>query len=160
MHVEGPHIVKRSKKMVPLCVTSLIVLAQRQNMFSVVKGEVRYRREYWAEDIDNLSHGRYLPVEPYAENVHAEDTHPNILTGISRHGNSPASEREPGTAKVKVIGFTNIVQEAWDRKGPLVKECDLELLEERVGHPRKKSFQVYARTLEHKPTKACKGDVY
>jgi len=38
-----------------------------------------------------MSHGRYLPSKPSAENLHAEDTHVDTLTGISQHGNTPHS---------------------------------------------------------------------
>lgn len=92
--------------------------------------------------------------------MHAEDTHIDTLAGISQHGNAPTRERELHTANVEVIGFTNILQEGWYRKGSLGEECDLKLLEERGGHPRKKSCQINTRTFEPKPPKVCKGDVF
>jgi hypothetical protein len=72
----------------------------------------------------------------------------------------PTRERELDTANVEVIGFADILPEERYRKGPLGEECDLELLEEGGGHPRKKSFQIHTRTFEPKPAKICKGDVF
>jgi len=88
-----------------------------------------------------------------------EDTYTDPLTRISRHGNSPITERELSTAEVEIISCAHILQEAWDRKGKLAKEGDLESLEERGGHPRKESFQVSGRTFKHKAAKVRKGDV-
>jgi hypothetical protein len=46
-----------------------------------------------------------------------------------------------------------------DRICQLVKENDLEHLEDRGGHPRKECFQVSASTFKSKPMKVGKSDV-
>ena len=46
-----------------------------------------------------------------------------------------------------------------DRTCRLVKENDLELLEDRGGHLQKECFHVSVRTFKSKPTKVGKSDV-
>jgi len=79
--------------------------------------------------------------------------------GIYRHSNFLIIECELGTAKVEVTNFAHILLEAWDRKVQLAKERNLELLEERGGHPKEKNFQVITNTFKPKPAKVRKGDV-
>jgi hypothetical protein len=51
------------------------------------------------------------------------------------------------------------LQEVWDGKIVLMEEQDLELLEQRGGHSRKKSFQVAVNPPEPKPAKVRECDV-
>jgi len=79
--------------------------------------------------------------------------------GIYRHSDSLIIERKLGTTKAELISLAHIPKEAWERIGQLVKERDLEILEERGGHPREKSFQMITLAFIPKPAKVRKGDM-
>jgi len=76
-------------------------------MVSIVKSELHHCRECWFEDIKNLRHGGYLPVEGFAENMYIEGKHGNLRMGEYPHSNSPIIETEPGIAKPEAIGDCN-----------------------------------------------------
>jgi hypothetical protein len=57
-------------------------------MYLVFESEVLYRREYLTERIENLSHGRYLPVEVPAADMYGKGIHLGLLWRIHFHTNS------------------------------------------------------------------------
>jgi len=128
-------------------------------MLGVVNSEVHHCREYRLEVIENLCHGRYLPVEVFAEDMNVEGKHGGFGAGIYPHGDSFIVEAEPGDAEPEVFGDCHELLEGWDRKAKLVEEVDFERHQERSGHVRKQRLQVLADAREGKPAEVRKCDV-
>src|SRR5260221_12227473 len=125
-------------------------------MLGVVNGEVHHCGEYFFEVIENLCHGRYLPVEVFAEDMNVEGEYSGFGAGIYPHRDSCIVEAEPGNAEPEVFGDCHELLEGWDRKSKLVEEVNFERHEERGGHVRKKRFQVLADAREGKPAEVRK----
>jgi len=125
-------------------------------MLGVVNGEVHYRRKYIFEVIENLCHGRYLPVEVFTEDMDVEGKDGGFGAGIYPHRDSRIVEAEPGNAEPEVFGDLHESLEARDRKSKLVEEVNFERHDERGAHVRKKRFQVFADAREGKPAEARK----
>ena len=128
-------------------------------MFPVFKSEILHRREHLTERIDNLCHGRYLPVEVPAEDIYAKERRLGLLRGINLHTNSTTNEEELGTPKPEVFCCVHKLQETWDGKRELVVKVNKELLKARGGHPMNKCFQVGGNTSEPEIAKVRECDV-
>jgi hypothetical protein len=126
-------------------------------MFLVSKSEMLHRREHLAERIENLCHGRDLPVEVPAVDIYEKGTHLGP-TGIHRHKDSLLVELEFGTVEPEVLCCVHKLQETWDRKCELVEKDNLKLLEARGGDPMNECFQVSANTGEQEPVKVREYD--
>ena len=100
-----------------------------------------------------------MPTARRPVKVQGERGHPRTLMGIYRHSNFLIVERKLGTTKAELISLAHILKDAWERIGQLVKERDLEILEERGSNPREKSFQIITLAFIPKPSKIRKGDV-
>ena len=128
-------------------------------MLGVVNGEVHHRREYCFEVIENLCHGRYLPIEVFTEDVNVEGKQGCFGAGIYPHCDASIMEAEPGDAEPEVFGDRHKLLEAWDRETKLVEEVNFERHQDGSCHVRKKRFQVFADAREGKPTEVRKCDV-
>ena len=128
-------------------------------MYLVFKSEMLHRREQMAERIENLCHGRYLPIEVPAGDIYNEGRfHIGLPRGIDLHLNLIVIEPEFCGVAPKVLYCVYKLHETWDRKRELVEEDNSELLEARSGGPMNKCFQVGANTTE--PEKAKVGECY
>src|SRR6266436_5290036 len=108
-------------------------------MYSVSKSEMFHRREYLAERIENLGHGRYLPVEVPAVDIYGKGKHLG-LTGMDVHINPFVVEFEPGTVESGDLCPFHKLQERWKGKRELLEEVKLDLLEARGGNPTNNRF--------------------
>jgi len=72
-------------------------------MFSVVKSEIRHWGECWFKDAENLCHGRYLPVEVFAENMYIKGKHGGLRVGIYPNCHSAIMETDPGCAESEIL---------------------------------------------------------
>ena len=128
-------------------------------MSLVFKSEMFHHREQMAKRIEDLCHGRYLPIEVPAEDIYDEGRfHLGLPRGIDLHMNVLAVEPEFCAVEPEVLCCVHKLHETWDRKRELVEEVNLELLEARSGDPMNKCFQVGANTTE--PEKAKVGECY
>ena len=128
-------------------------------MYLMFKSEMLHRREQMAERIENLCHGRYLPIEVPAEDIYEEGRfHLGLPRGIDLRMNLLTIEPEFCGVEPEVLCCVHKLHETWDRKCELVEEDNLELLEARSGDPTNKCFQVGANTTE--PEKAKAGECY
>ena len=128
-------------------------------MLGVVNSEVHHRREYRPEVIENLCHGRNLPVKVFAENMNVEGKHGGFGAGIYPHCDSSIVEAEPGNAEPEVFGNCHELLEGRDRKAELVEEVDFERHQERSGYVSKQRLQVLADAREGKPAEVGECDV-
>jgi hypothetical protein len=123
-------------------------------MYLVFKSEMLHRREQMAERIENLCHGRYLPIEVPAEDKYGEGrVHLGLPKGIDPHMNSIVIEHEYCAVEPEVLCCVHKLRETWDRKRELVEEVNVELLEVRSGDPMNECFQVGANTTEYEKAK-------
>ena len=138
---KGLHIAKRPKKFAPLGAVDLIVLFRRPIMNFVRKSEMFRGGEYWAERIENLGHGGYLPVEVPGADTNEKGIQWHIgLRGIDSHVNSLARKVELGTVEPEVFCSPDELQELWKGKRELIEVDNLEILEARSGDPTKNRF--------------------
>jgi hypothetical protein len=123
-------------------------------MYFVYEGKMLHRRESLAKRIENLRHGRYLPVK-----VPTVDTYVKgiclvlvlgLLTGIDLHINMIVKELEPAVAEPEVLCRVHELHEVRDGKGELLEEEDLELLEARGRDPTNNCFHVSTDASEPK----------
>ena len=118
-------------------------------MYLVFKSEMLHRREQMAERIENLCHGRYLPIEVPAEDKYNEGHfHLGLPRGIDLHKNSIVLEPKICAVEPEVLCCVHKLHETWDRKCELGEELNFELLKARSGDPMNKCFQVGANTKE------------
>jgi hypothetical protein len=127
-------------------------------MFPVFKSEVLHCREHWADYIEYLCHGRYLPVEVTAVNNDTKIIHGGLFMRIHLNANVLVRELEFGSLESEVICCAHKVQKVWDGKRELVEDLNLELLEARCRNSIKKFFQVSCNTFEPETAKIRKSD--
>src|SRR5258708_6077367 len=130
-------------------------------MDPVFKSEMLYRREYLVKRMENLCHGRHLPVEVPAVACYDEGIRLGPLAEVEIHINSLAGELELGTVEPEVLCRVHKLQEMRDgkREFKLLEEVNFELLEARSGDSTNDLFQVSANTSEPKPAKVRKSDM-
>jgi hypothetical protein len=109
-------------------------------MYLVHESEMLHRREHLAKRIENLSHGRYLPVkvptvDTYVKGMHVSILVLGLLRGIDLHINMLVKELELAVAEPEVLCRVHKLHEVRDGKGGLLEEEDLELLEARGRDP-------------------------
>jgi hypothetical protein len=146
---KGPHVAKRPKDLTPLDAGDLVVLFRRQTVFFVFENKIFHRGEHLAGKIENLRHGRDLPVEVPGVDPYKKGMRPkciSLLTGIDIHIDSLPREPEYGTLKRGVFCCVRKLQEMWDGKRELVEKLNLDLLEARGGDLMNKCFQVNVNT--------------
>ena len=97
------HITKRAKKFAPLYAVDPIVLFGRLTVYLVFKSEMFYRREHLGELMENLCHGRYLPVEVPAVDGYGKSVHLGISIAVHLHINLPSGKLEFGTPEPQVL---------------------------------------------------------
>ncbi|KAF8469433.1 hypothetical protein DFH94DRAFT_773868 [Russula ochroleuca] len=128
-------------------------------MCLVFENEMLHRRKYLTERIENLGHGRYLPVEVPAVDTCGKDIRLGLLAGIETHVNVFTGEPETSTVGLEVLCCVHKLQEPWNGKRELLEERNEDLLEARGGDSTNNCFQVSTNSLERKVTKVRKGDV-
>ena len=97
------HVTKQAKKFAPLYVVNPIVLFGRLTVYLVFKSEMFYRREHLGELMENLCHGRYLPVEVPAVDGYGKSVHLGISIAVHLHINLPSRKLEFGTPEPQVL---------------------------------------------------------
>jgi hypothetical protein len=110
--------------------------------YLVLKSEIFHHKEHLADRIENLCHGRDLPVKVPTFGNYANDMHLRLSTGIERHINYRLGEPEDGTVEPEILCYVHKLQETGDGKCQLVEEFNLKLLEARSDNPMNKRFQV------------------
>jgi hypothetical protein len=109
----------------------------------VLESEILHLREYLTKRIENLSHGRYLPVEVPAADFHLKGMHLG-LGRIHLHVNLTLREPEFDTVEPQVLCCVYKLQEMWNKKCELLEETNLELLKARGRDATKERFRVRA----------------
>jgi hypothetical protein len=129
-------------------------------MYVVFESEMLHRREYLTKRIENLCHGKHLPVEvPAVDNYGKGIICLGLLVGIEIYMTSPLAEIKPGPVELDVLLCVHELQETRNRKCELLEELNDELLEARSGDSANNLFQVSANTPEEKPAEVRKCDV-
>jgi hypothetical protein len=132
-------------------------------MYLVYESEIFHHGESLTKRIENLSHGRYLPVKVPAVDTYVKGIHLGLvlglLTGIYLHINKLVKELEPAVAEPEVLRRVHKLHEVRDGKGELLEEEDLELLEARGRYPTNNCFHVSADASEPKVAKVRKCDM-
>src|SRR6266566_2140295 len=132
-------------------------------MYLVYESEMLNRREHLAKRIENLSHGRYLPVKAPTVDTYVKAIHLGLviglLTGIYIHINMLIKELELAVAEPEVLCRVHKLHEVRDGKGELLEEEDLELLEARGRDPTNKCIDVTADASEPKVAEVRKCDM-
>src|SRR5258707_2175594 len=130
-------------------------------MYLVFESEMLHRRESLTKRMENLGHGRYLPVEVPAVDTYVKGMHfgLDLLTGIYLHVNMLVRELEFGLAEPQVLRRVYKLYEVWDGKGELLEEEHLELLELRCSDLTNNCFQVSASASEPEVAEIRKYDM-
>jgi hypothetical protein len=128
-------------------------------MYTVFEGEMLHHRRYLAERIENLSHGRYLPVKVPAVDIYRKGIHLGLLTRVHLRYNAVVKKLDITTVEPEVLCCVHKLQEKWDRKGKVFEEQNVELLEARGDDPTDKRFQVGGNTSEKKLAEVRKRDL-
>src|ERR1700674_877731 len=115
-------------------------------MYLVYESEMLHRGKYLAKRIENLSHGRYLPVKVPTVDTYVKCIHLGLVlglglpTGIYLHINILVKELELAVAEPEVLCCIHKLHEVRDGKCELLEEKDLELLEARGRDPANNCF--------------------
>jgi hypothetical protein len=153
---KGLHVHKRAEKSPPLDGVDLVVFFRRTTMYLAFKNKMLHHIKHLAERIENLGHGRYLPVEVLAVDPYGKGIHLGLFTEIDLHANSSLGELDLGTVKPEVLCCVHKPQEMWDVIRELAKEENFKPLEARSGDPMNKCFQICANTSEPEEAKVRK----
>src|SRR6266403_195364 len=124
-----------------------------------LKSETLHWGEYLAKRIQDLCHGRYLPVEVPPTDTYAKHIRLGLVK-IHRDINFLASETDHGTVGTRVLCCVHKLHETWNRKCELLEEVKLQPFETRDDNdPTNNRFQISANAFKPKVAKVrkCNG---
>jgi hypothetical protein len=128
-------------------------------VYLLFESEMLHHIEYLTERIENLGHGRYLPVKMPVVETYGKNIRLVFLARIELCAKSVAGKLEPGTVEPEVFCCVHKLHKMWNVKRGLLEELNAERLEARGGDLTDNRFQVSATTLERKPAKVVKSYV-
>src|SRR5580658_2041814 len=114
----------------------------------MLKIEVLHHREHLAKPIENLCHGRYLPVEVPAINRYNKGIRPG-LTERHPHNNFLVLKHDHRIVEPEVLRCVHKLLETWNVKRELLEKLNYQHFEARGRDPTNNCFQVSANALEH-----------
>src|SRR6266849_1661971 len=124
-------------------------------MYLVFKSEVLHRREHLGKRIENLCHGRYLPVEVPAINPYTKGKRARPYQNC----NSLGLEHNLDIVEPEVLCCVHKLWETWNGERELLEESNMQVFEARGRDPTNNRFQISANASEPEEAKVRKCNV-